>query len=82
MTDRHAFDRPLRLHLGEEGIEIATAEQAALVLADVRWPGERGPAHREAHETCLKVMDGHRSVEDARAALLRAAEEAGLRAEG
>jgi hypothetical protein len=38
-----------------------------------RWPGRRGEAHALALEACLKVLDGHRSVVDARHAFVEAA---------
>ncbi|MGO4842821.1 DUF982 domain-containing protein, partial [Rhizobiaceae sp. 2RAB30] len=35
-----------------------------------------GPRHRDAVDTCLKVLDGHRSTIDARNAFIEAAREA------
>ena len=57
-------------------VEVATAQQAYDVLSDPAWP-DRGPAHEEAVETALKVLDGHRSTVDAYDTFLRAAKEAG-----
>ncbi len=56
---------------------IGRVSEAAQTLMDVRWP-VRGPRHRDAVETCLKALDGHRSADDARARFVEAAEEAGI----
>lgn len=71
-----AFRRPLALDRGDERVLIRNAEDAALILASVDWP-VRGEAHAAAYDAALKVIDGHRSVEDAETSLLLAAEEAG-----
>ncbi|MBX3577474.1 MAG: DUF982 domain-containing protein [Rhizobiaceae bacterium] len=76
MSDR--FDRPVRIKIGTTERSVETATDAAALLGDVDWPGERGPAHRDAYETCLKVIDGHRSAADARARFAEAARAAGL----
>jgi hypothetical protein len=39
------------------------------------WPLNRGPRHRDAVETCLKVLEGDRSTAEARRALIEAARE-------
>lgn len=51
---------------------------SALHLLTERWPEQRGPRHRDAVDTCLKVIDGHRSSQEARRALIEAASEAGF----
>lgn len=56
---------------------ISDVGSALRVLTET-WPAERGPRHRDAVETCLKVIDGHRSSLEARRALIEAADEAGL----
>lgn len=53
---------------------INNAREAVDCLMTV-WPLNRGARHRDAVETCLKVLDGHRSTEDARRALVEAATE-------
>ncbi|MGO4834796.1 DUF982 domain-containing protein [Rhizobiaceae sp. 2RAB30] len=55
---------------------VRSAKEAAELLADIQWPGKRGPRHRDAVDTCLKVLDGHRSTVDARNAFIEAAREA------
>lgn len=76
MIDEKPFDRPVTLELGRIGDyrRIWTTRQAADCLMTA-WPLNRGPRHRDAVETCLKVLDGHRSTSDAREALIAAAEE-------
>jgi hypothetical protein len=65
----------LRLDNQVARIEDVVAARNALTES---WPAERGPRHRDALETCLKVMDGHRSTEDAEKAFSDAATEAGI----
>lgn len=74
----HPLPGPVSLSLDGEQKSIATVEEAVTLLS-TGWPQDkRGPRHRDALETCLKVLDGHRSVVDAQAALGAAVEEAGL----
>ncbi|RDJ03891.1 DUF982 domain-containing protein [Rhizobium grahamii] len=47
----------------------------ALMLA---WPSDDGEEYIVAVKTCLDALYGNRPVKDARAALIRAAEEAGI----
>lgn len=56
---------------------VNTTKEAAQLLMDVRWP-RNGRLRSEAAETCLKVLDGHRSTIDAETAFLEAAREAGI----
>ncbi|MDQ2635105.1 MAG: DUF982 domain-containing protein [Pseudomonadota bacterium] len=76
MMDEKPFDEPVTLELGRIGQfrRIDTTREAAECLMTV-WPLNRGARHRDAVETCLKVLDGHRSTEDARRALIEAAKE-------
>lgn len=76
------FDAPVELRFGGETVAIASVEEAVERLAHVDWPGERGPRHRDAYETCLKALDGHRTTANARAELIEAAREAGILVEG
>lgn len=76
-----SFDTPVELRYGAEPVTIASVEEAVERLADVDWP-ERGPRHRDAYDTCLKALDGHRTAANARAAFVEAVQEAGLTAEG
>ena len=76
-----SFDAPVELQFGGEKVAIASVEEAVERLAHVDWPGQRGPRHRDAYETCLKALDGHRTAANARAELIEAAREAGILAE-
>ncbi len=71
------FEKPVVLDLPVGSAIVATADDAHAVLSSIDWP-VRGPRHRDAVETCLKVADGHRVASEARAALIAAASEAGI----
>lgn len=72
------FSRPVTIRAPSGALAIAGVRQAADLLASVDWPGPRDDLHVDALETCLKVLDGHRSTEDARARLVDAAIAAGV----
>ena len=72
------FATPVIVLIEGRDVIIEGAAQAAALLADVRWPGPRDDLHADALETCLKVLEGHRSTEDARARLVDAALAAGI----
>jgi hypothetical protein len=76
MMDEKPFDKPVTLELGRVGRyrRIDNTREAAECLMTV-WPLNRGARHRDAVETCLKVLEGHRSTADARRALIEAAKE-------
>ncbi len=76
MMDSKPFDKPVVVELGHVGKyrEIGSAQEAAECLMTV-WPMNRGPRHRDAVDTCLKVLEGYRSPADARQALIEAARE-------
>ncbi|MER8462561.1 DUF982 domain-containing protein [Mesorhizobium sp. M1396] len=67
---------PVVVELGHVGKyrHIRSAQEAAECLMTV-WPLNRGPRHRDALDTCLKVLEGYRSTADARRALIEAAKE-------
>jgi hypothetical protein len=71
------FDHPVTIALKGRSISIESVEEACDLLTK-SWPGERGPRHRDALETCLKVIDGHRSTIDAETRFREAACEAGI----
>ena len=78
MNDK-PFDIPVRVLLEPDNVRSVTSTlEAAENLTNVRWPGERDAKHRDAVETCLKVLDGHRSTVDARNAFVEAARAAGI----
>ncbi len=76
--DDKPFEAPVALH---GGTKVATTAQARDRLVSVDWP-VRGTSHETALDTCLKVLDGHRSTTDAHAAFIEAAREAGLLDQG
>lgn len=81
MSD-HPLPEPVTLSLDGENITVSTVQEAVTLLS-TRWPeGARGPRRQDALDTCLKVLEGHRSAVDARVALLAAVEEAGMAAGG
>jgi hypothetical protein len=71
------FDHPVMIRLDGRCISIEDVEGARDLLMS-SWPEERGPRHRDALETCLKVIDGHRSTIDAENRFREAAREAGI----
>lgn len=78
MNDK-PFDIPVRVLLEPDNARsVTSALEAAETLTNVGWPGERDSKHRDAVETCLKVLDGHRSTVDARNAFVEAARVAGI----
>lgn len=76
MSER--FDQPIVIRLNGSTHSVASASAAAELLASVDWPGERGPVHRDAYETCLKVVEGHRSAVDGQKRFIEAARDAGV----
>jgi hypothetical protein len=76
MMDNKPFEKPVVVELGQVGKyrKIRSTQEAAECLMTV-WPLNRGPRHRDALDTCLKVLEGYRSTADARRALIEAAKE-------
>ena len=76
MMDEKPFDKPVTIELGHVGKyrRIHTTREAAECLM-TDWPLNRGLRHKDALDTCLKVLEGHRSTSDAREALIAAARE-------
>lgn len=77
---RKTFDEPVRVLLAGESVTVASVDAAVERLAHVDWP-ERGPRHRDAYDTCLKALDGHRTSDNARREFIEAAREAGILSE-
>nr|WP_246679471.1 DUF982 domain-containing protein [Mesorhizobium sp. B2-3-5] len=67
--DNKPFETPVVVELGHVGKyrHIRSTQEAAECLMTV-WPLNRGPRHRDALDTCLKVLEGYRSTADARRA--------------
>lgn len=76
MMDNKPFEKPVVVELGHVGKyrRISDTQEAADCLMTA-WPLNRGPRHRDAVDTCLKVLEGYRSTADARNALIEAARE-------
>ncbi|MGX8013837.1 DUF982 domain-containing protein [Mesorhizobium sp. ORM8.1] len=74
MTDSKPFETPVVVELGHVGKyrQISSTREAAECLMTV-WPLNRGERHRNALDTCLKALEGYRSIADARRALIEAA---------
>lgn len=73
----HRFERAVIIAGAGGRREVKGAADAKRILADVDWP-VRGPRYDNAIDACLKVIDGHRSAENARRAFVEAAREAGI----
>lgn len=71
------FQDPVTVDLGQQQVVVRGVRQAVECLM-TQWPENHGPRHRDALDTCLKVLDGHRSTVDARDAFIAAAEEADI----
>ena len=71
------FDNPVAIRLHARPVLVDDVKEARDILTS-SWPGERGPRHRDALETCLKVIDGYRSMIDAENRFREAAREAGI----
>ncbi|WP_454818387.1 DUF982 domain-containing protein [Labrys neptuniae] len=67
------FTRPINI----DGITIGDADAAADYLLN-NWPADSGERYDFAKRVCLEAIEGKRDPEDARAAFLLAAEEAGV----
>ena len=73
------WDKPVTYEEDKRGgyRTITSTEEAARALL-MRWPVDDGDEFWEAQRVCLAVMEGDRPAEDARAAFLKAAAEAGV----
>jgi hypothetical protein len=71
------FDTAVMIEAAHGPSRVCTTEEARDILSSPDWPN-RGPRHADALETCLKVLDGHRSTIDAQNAFVEAAREASI----
>ncbi|CDN51870.1 DUF982 domain-containing protein [Neorhizobium galegae] len=78
MFDPKRWRRPV-VYEDENGLrrKVSSTEQASDILTS-SWPVNSGEEFLRAHAIFLEVMSGSRPVAEARAAFLRAAEEADL----
>lgn len=77
-TQDKPFEAPVTVEIEAAARAVGSVGEAYTMLSGTGWPGKRGPRHRDAVETCLKVFDGHRSTVDARDRFVEAAREAGI----
>jgi hypothetical protein len=77
MMDAKPFHPPVTVRSRNAEVAVCTVAEALDLLISPDWP-LRGPRHRDATDTCLKVLEGYRSTEDARVAFAAAAAEASL----
>ena len=77
-NEEKRFETPVDVRIDGTSRQVATVQEAIDLLSETGWPGERGPRHRDAMETCMKVLEGHRSTIDARMRFFEAAREAGI----
>lgn len=82
VRDDKPFEQPILVRTPAGAVAIGSARQASDMLADVDWPGPRDSRHADALDTCLKVLDGHRSTEDARTRFVEAVTAAGIAVDG
>ena len=73
------FSKPIAVSVGISGSiqNVLNARQAAELLAR-HWPDAGTEKHRNAHHTCLEVLNGRKAPELAREAFVAAAREANI----
>jgi hypothetical protein len=74
----HWFSPPVRVAFGRVGqsVFVTSAEKAAELLLDKRWPRPDGRKQLAARKACLAVLDGLKEARHARKAFEAAAKEA------
>jgi hypothetical protein len=75
MMQARSFSKAIAI----EGSLITNPDQAANYLLE-RWPVSGGEQYEFAKRVCLEAIEGKREPDDARAALVLAAREAGISA--
>ena len=74
-----SWKNPVLISVGEPPVETAIDSVQAASWAMIEdWPLDEGPALDRALHACTCVIEGKRKAEDARAAFVAAAEEAGI----
>jgi hypothetical protein len=78
VLDCSAFPTPVLVRFGKIGLvhSVATVEEAAGLLRDLRWP--RGQLHLQARFACAEAFEDTRHWHKARTAFIEAAKEAGI----
>ena len=77
--DLNPLPSPVTIRFGKIGLirSAATVEEALKLLRDPRWPS-KDPVNLRARAACMKASNGLDSCQDARAAFVEAAREAGV----
>ena len=75
----NAWKKPVLISIGEPPVETAidTVQAASWAMIE-DWPLDEGTALDRALLACTGVIEGKRKADDARAAFVAAAEEAGI----
>ena len=81
MGDR-PFNKPVFLRLNRTGNYQARSAWEALEYLDLHWPTPVNEHHRHAKLLCEAAVDGAIAPEDARIALIDAAQRSGVLASG
>lgn len=73
------FPDPIKLTLRRNGERVVASSWEAIECMSQQWPEwARGPTYRAAYRACRDALDGWRSPQAARKAILKAARRAGL----
>jgi hypothetical protein len=76
--DTKFWEQEVRLELRPAKFETIKNTDEALKFLVERWPVRGGDLHQEARKICLSVLAGKSPAENARAAFIRAAQEANI----
>jgi hypothetical protein len=76
----HWFSPPVRVEFGRTGqsVSVTSAEKAAELLLDERWPKIDTRRHVAARKACLAVLEGIKEARHARKPFEDAAREADI----
>jgi hypothetical protein len=78
MTD-DLWDRPVELMIeNSDHFHQVRSSREAIACLMSSWPGDHTTGFAKARRTCMNAINGKARCEDAQAAFLKAAEEAGL----
>lgn len=77
--DLKSFPSPVLVRFGKIGLihSVVSVDEAAKLLRDFRWP-HKGQLNLQARIACIEVSEGAGTCQDARAAFVEAAREAGV----
>jgi hypothetical protein len=77
--DRDGFPTPVLIRFGKIGLihSVSTVDAAEKLLRDFRWP-HKGQLNLQARIACIEASEGSGTSQEARAAFVEAAREAGV----